>query len=66
MLDKRRQEIKQQDDAEDSSVEQVGDVESTAAQKEQDKGLTIFRYIPINIFPSHESQSPIKLHVKQD
>lgn len=50
VLDKRRQEIKQQDDAEDSSVEQVGDVESTAAQKEQDKGLTIFRYIPVNIF----------------
>ena len=50
VLDKRRQENKQQDDAEDSSVEQVGDVESTAAQKEQDKGLTIFRYIPINMF----------------
>jgi len=50
VLDKRRQENKQQDDAEDSSVEQVGDVETTAAQKEHDKGLTIFRYIPINMF----------------
>lgn len=56
VLDKRRQEIKQQDDAEESNVELDGGVESTAAQKEQDKGLTIFRYIPINMFPrNHKS-----------
>ena len=58
VLDKRRQENKQQDDVEDSSVEQVGDVESTAAQKEQDKELTIFRYIPINIFSKSWKSTP--------
>ena len=44
LLDKRRQEIKQQDDAEESNVEVDGGVQSTAAQKDQDKGVTILRY----------------------
>ena len=50
VLDKRRQEIKQQVNEEESSVELDGGVESTAAQKDEDQGLTIFRYIPINLF----------------
>ena len=45
VLDKRRQEIKQQDDAEEKDVELEEDEESTAAQKEQHQGLSIFRYI---------------------
>lgn len=49
VLDKRRQEIKQQDGAEDRNVEQDGGVENTAAvQTEQDEGLTIFRYCSVH------------------
>ena len=44
VLDKRRQEIKQQDDAEDRNAEQDGDVEITASKTDQDEGFTIFRY----------------------
>jgi len=58
LLDKRRQEIKQQDDAEGSNVELDGGVESTAAQRDKDKGVTILRYIPMGysrkIHPSPE------------
>ena len=43
VLDKRRQEIKQQDDAEDRNVEQDGGVENTA-KTDQDEGFTIVRY----------------------
>ncbi|XP_020617284.1 uncharacterized protein LOC110055244 [Orbicella faveolata] len=45
VLDKRRQEIKQQDNAEESNVELDGGMESTAAQKDQDEGVTIFRSV---------------------
>lgn len=48
VLDKRRQAIKQQDGAEDRNVEQDGGVENTAAQTEQDEGLTIFRYCSVH------------------
>jgi len=56
VLDKRRQEIKQQDNAEESNVELDGGMESTAAQKDQDEGVTIFRYTPIKkLSRNHES-----------
>ncbi|KAL9955567.1 hypothetical protein ACROYT_G036906 [Oculina patagonica] len=45
VLDKRRQEIKQQDDREEKDFEQDEDEESTTLQKEQDKGSNIFRSV---------------------
>lgn len=46
VLDKRRQENKQQDGnvTEDKDVELDEDEESITAQKEPDQGLSIFRY----------------------
>ena len=44
VLDKRRQENKQ-DDTEERDVEQDEDEEISPEQEEQHKGLSIFRYI---------------------
>ena len=74
LLDKRRQEIKQQDDGEDSNVEQDKGVESTAAQKDQDEGFSIFRYCTCTLymfsrnhmgffFPLTDTETKIKLNV---
>ena len=51
VLDKRRWEIKQQDEnlTEGEDFDQDQDDESVATQKEQDKGLSIFRYSTLYI-----------------